>query len=102
LTAGDPRLGRLRTLLRLQAEAARQGSWAALHALGVAVQAELERQRGTAADPAALAEVAHLQLRLVQDLEAQVRAAQARLRSLEAQRAYTALAEARPGPDPTA
>ena len=88
---GDPRLDRLRALLRMQLQAADAGTWAAFHALAAAVRDELDRRGGGPADEAALAEVAHLQLRLELLLRQRVIGGAAKLRGLAAQRTYLAL-----------
>lgn len=92
--SGDPRLDRLRTLLRMQLHAADSGTWAAFHALSASVRDELDRRGGGPADEAALAEVAHLQLRLELLLRERVVGAAAKLRRLAAQRTYLAIAPA--------
>ncbi len=88
---GDPRLDRLRTLLRMQLQAADTGTWAAFHALAAAVRDELDRRGGGPADEAAVAEVAHLQLRLELLLRQRVVGSASRLRRLAAQRTYLSM-----------
>lgn len=84
----DPRLWRLRGLLRLQERAARYGAWGAFRALALEVQGELSRQDAGSAEAAALAEVAHLQLRVERALRQRAWHTAAGLRALTAARAY--------------
>lgn len=89
----DPELRRLRALLNLQRQAADTGAWAAFHALAASIRDELERQRGQTKDPAAAADVAHLQLRLDLLLRDRLAELATRQQGLRARRAYTAYAQ---------
>ena len=88
----DPGLGRLRRLLRLQLEAAEAGAWANFQALAAAVRRELERQAGAVTERPALAEAAHLQVRLELLLQQRAQAMAERLGRADAGRAYRRLA----------
>ena len=71
-------------------QAADGAAWAAFHALAASVHDELDRRDGDPADPAALAEIAHLQVRLDLLLRERLNGAAARLTALAASRAYQA------------
>ncbi len=86
----DPTLGRLRALLRLQCSSAAHDAWPTFTALAAAVRDELDRPRTGGAEPGALAEVAHLQLRLEQLLRERLDELSARQRQLAAARTYLA------------
>lgn len=98
----DPELRRLRALLRLQLVEAERGDWGSLGALWPALHTELERQQGVRASLAAVAEVAHLQLRLGLVLQSRAEPLVAALRGLRAGSAYRALAGRRVAPAPSA
>jgi hypothetical protein len=85
----------LRALLREQLRAAGDGRWEDVTALGPRVAEAVAAARSVAAHPGALAEVAHLQLRLQALLGARAAAAAERLRRAAAGHAYLRL---RPGP----
>ncbi len=86
----DPHLRRLRSLLALQGQAAETEAWAAFHALSAAVRDELDRCGAKPANPAAVADVAHLQLRLELSLRQRMTAIVLRRRQLAALRTYRA------------
>lgn len=88
--ATDPELGRLRALLRLQLQSVDAGTWAAFHALSATVRDELDRHGTGPANEAAIAEVAHLQVRLELSLRDRLSTAAVRLQQLAALRAYQA------------
>lgn len=90
----DRTLGRLRTLLRLQCSSAGHDAWPTFAALAAAVRDELARPPAAGADPGALAEVAHLQLRIERLLRDRLDELSARQRQLAAARTYLA---GRPG-----
>jgi|GEM_PF-4695702 len=90
--SGDQQLRRLRALLALQRQAAESGAWAAFHALAASIRDELDRQAARPASPAAVADVAHLQLRLELLLRDRLAEAAARQQQLAALRVYRALA----------
>ncbi len=90
----DPRLERLRTLLRMQLTAAENADWAGLGALSAAVADELAQQRVGRAEDAALAEVAHLQLRLELLLRDRAMHTATQLQGLAAQRTYLRMRQA--------
>ncbi len=85
---GDPALGRLRALLRLQLDAVGASAWATFTVLAAEVREELARQAGGAPTRAAAAEVAHLQLRVERTLRARAAAAAARLERRAVAAAY--------------
>lgn len=88
--SGD-RLPALRALLRQQLRAADAGRWTEVTALGAAVAEALRVAGGSAADPAALAELAHLQLRLQRLLQERAAAGAERLRRVAATCTYLRL-----------
>jgi hypothetical protein len=89
--AADPRLTRLRALLRLELRAAAAVAWPTFEALAARVRDEVALGPRGPADPGAAAEVAHLQLRLRLLLEQRVAACAEALRRAAAGRAYRRL-----------
>ncbi len=85
---GDPELTHLRSLLRQQLACAERGDWQALPGLCREVERALTTAAGLRATGPALAEVAHLDLRLQQTLHKATEEMGERARGLAARRAY--------------